>query len=140
MSRLKPVSQQDYQTLAAFRKALREFLRFSEEAALAEGIAPQQHQTLLVIGACPPAGAVTVGEVAAHLQIKHHSAVGLVERMRSAGLITKEPDASDRRKVSLRLTAEGQRMLENLSSAHKSELARLGPALRSMLQTLEESN
>ncbi len=133
------ISQHDYQTLAAFRKALREFLRFSEEAALAAGIAPQQHQTLLVIGVGSAKDSVTVGDIAAHLQIKHHSAVGLVERMRTAGWIIKAQDESDARRVVLRLTTSGRRVLATLSAAHKSELTRLGPALRSMLQTLEES-
>ena len=42
-----------YETLAAFRYALRRFIHFSEEAAQAAGITAQQHQALLAIKGFP---------------------------------------------------------------------------------------
>jgi hypothetical protein len=44
----QPISKEEYEMLAAFRYALRRFMRFSERAAQAAGITPQQHQVLLV--------------------------------------------------------------------------------------------
>jgi len=128
----RAVSKADYEHLAAFRNALREFLHFSEEAALAAGVPPQQHQAMLVIRGTSGADFLTVGELAAHLKIKHHSAVGLANRMEAERLIAKSHDPRDRRQVLLRLTPRGNRILEKLTAAHKAELVRIGPVLRNI--------
>ena len=130
------ISDADFEHLAAFRHALREFLHFSEEAALAAGVSPQQHQALLAIKGSR--ARLTVGDLAGLLLIKHHSAVGLVNRMESEGLILKAEGREDRRQVLLRISARGMRLLESLSPAHKAELARIGPALRNILTQLED--
>lgn len=70
----------DYEALAAFRYALRQFLRFSEDAAATEGLSPQQHQALLAIKGFPGRDSVTIGELAEKLQVRHNSAIGLVDR------------------------------------------------------------
>ena len=51
-----------FRTLAAIRYALRRFLRFSEKAAEAVGLTPQQHQALLTIKGFPGREYVTNGE------------------------------------------------------------------------------
>ncbi|MEO6753630.1 MAG: helix-turn-helix domain-containing protein, partial [Chthoniobacteraceae bacterium] len=81
MAARKRLSKSQYEVLAAFRFALRRFLRFSEDAATAAGITPQQHQALLAIKGFPARDRVTVGELAERLQIRHHSAVGLIDRL-----------------------------------------------------------
>jgi DNA-binding MarR family transcriptional regulator len=139
-SKLPAVSQADYEHLAAFRHALREFLHFSEEAALAAGVPPQQHQAMLVIRGSPRRASLAIGELASRLKIKHHSAVGLVNRMEMDGLLTKSRDPDNHRQVLLRLTPRGRRLLENLSPVHKAELARIGPSLRKMLEHLESAS
>ncbi|HEX4086114.1 MAG TPA: MarR family transcriptional regulator [Chthoniobacteraceae bacterium] len=131
------ISDSDFEHLAAFRHALREFLHFSEEAALAAGVSPQQHQALLAIKG--HGSRLTVGDLAGLLMIKHHSAVGLVNRMEADGLIVKNEGREDRRQVFLRISARGLRLLAKLSPAHKAELARIGPALRRILTQLEGS-
>jgi DNA-binding MarR family transcriptional regulator len=131
------VSDSDYQHLASFRHALREFLHFSEEAAIAAGIPPQQHQAMLAIRGFQHDGSLTVGELAERLKIRHHSAVGLVNRMVADGLALKLHAPHDRRQVLVRLTARGAGRLETLSAAHKAELARVGPALRQILTQLK---
>ena len=134
---LPAVSPTDYEHLAAFRHALREFLHFSEEAALAAGVAPQQHQAMLVIRGRRERDYLTVGELAAQLKIKHHSAVGLISRMEEEGLVKKSADPTNYRQVRVELAARGQRILEKLSPVHKAELARIGPTLRGILHQLE---
>jgi len=134
---LPAVSPTDYEHLAAFRHALREFLHFSEEAALAAGVAPQQHQAMLVIRGRRERDYLTVGELAAQLKIKHHSAVGLVSRMEEERLVKKSDDPSNYRQVRVELAARGRRILEKLSPVHKAELARIGPTLRGILHQLE---
>jgi len=133
------VPDADYEHLAAFRNALREFLHFSEEAALAAGVQPQQHQAMLVIRGNPNDASLTVGDLASRLKIRHHSAVGLVNRMESQRLIVKTHDPLDRRKVFIRLTHLGKRTLEKLTVAHKAELVRIGPVVRKIFNHLKLS-
>ena len=87
MAKTKQLSKSQYEMLAAFRYALRQFLHFSEEAAHAAGITPQQHQALLAVKGFRGRDCVTVGELAERLQLRHHSAVGLVDRLVAEGLM-----------------------------------------------------
>src|SRR5471030_795577 len=96
----------DYGGLARFRFALRVFLRFSEDAARAAGITPNQHQLLLAIRGVP-GGAPTISDVAEWLQLRHHSTVELIDRAVEAGLIGRKTDGSDRRRQRLVLTERG---------------------------------
>jgi DNA-binding MarR family transcriptional regulator len=130
------ISKADYETLAAFRYALRQFLHFSEEAAEAVGLTPQQHQALLAIRGFPKRDQVTVGELAERLQIRHHSAVGLVNRLVAQKLVTRELARGDRRQVYVSLTAHGLSILEQLSAAHRAELRRIRPQISQLLAQL----
>jgi DNA-binding MarR family transcriptional regulator len=133
------VTKAEYETLAELRYALRQFLHFSEEAAHAAGIAPQQHQALLAIKGFPGRDRVTIGELAERLRICHHSAVGLANRLVTNGLLARKPNANDRRQVFLTLTARGGQLLEKLSDLHKRELHRLAPRMESLLKSLRDS-
>jgi len=130
------VDESDYQALAEFRFALRRFLAFSEEAARAAGLTPQQHQALLAIRGYPTRDRVTVSELAERLMIRHHSAVELIDRLSRAGLIVRAGDPADRRRVQIALTAKAQRKLKGLAAAHLEELRRLGSALPGLLERL----
>ena len=123
-----------YQALAEFRYRLRQFLRRSEEAARSVGLEPQQHQLLLALRGLPPDREPTVGELAERLQIQHHSAVELVDRLERRGLVWRERGERDRRQVYVRLTAEGERVLGDLAAFHWQELQTIGPEL---IRTLE---
>lgn len=131
-----PVSKAEYETLASFRYALREFLHFSEEAAQAVGLIPQQYQALVVIKGYPERDRVTVGELAERLFIRHHSAVELVDRLVAQDLVRREPAPQDRRQVFVALTAKGEDLLKELVTAHREELRRIGPQLISLLERL----
>jgi DNA-binding MarR family transcriptional regulator len=124
------LTDRDFERLLAVRSGLRRFLRWSEAQAKAAGLTPAQHQLLLAIRG--HRGQPSVGDVAEHLLLRHHSAVGLVDRAVSAGLIKREVDGSDHRVVRLALTAEGERRLRDLSAAHLEELERLSPGLRAV--------
>ena len=124
-----PLSRIEYEMLAAFRYALRQFLHFSEEAAHAAGLTPQHHQALLAIKGYPGREVVTVGELAERLQLRHHSAVGLVDRLMAEKLVTRVRSAQDRRRVLVQLTERGEQVLEQLSWAHAEQLKRQGPEL-----------
>lgn len=135
----RPISKADYETLAAFRYIVRQFLHFSEEAAQAVGITPQQHQAMLAIKGFPGRDYVTIGELAERLQIRHHSAVGLVDRLVAQDLVAREP-GSDPRSVYVRLTPHGLDVLQQLTSAHREELRRIGPDFRVLLEQLAASD
>lgn len=136
MSKITSIKQTEYETLAELRYSLRQFLRFSEELARAAGITPQQHQALLAIRGFPGRRQVTIGGFAERLQIRHHSAVGLTDRLVSKGLVRRKASHSDRRQVYLALTAQGRTVLEKLSAAHKEQLQRSGPQIESLLKQL----
>lgn len=132
------VSKKEYEVLAAFRYALRQFLRFSEEAAHSVGLTPQQHQALLAIKGFVGRDYVTIRELAERLQIRHHSTVELVDRLEALALVAREAATEDRRQVYVRLTAHGMEMLEQLTTAHRRELRRLGPHLNVLLEQLAD--
>lgn len=111
--------------LAQFRYALRKFLRFSEEAARACGVTPQQHQLLLGVAGFSKDGTATVSELAEFLQERNHSVVGLVERAAAMGLVRRATNPEDRRQVLVTLTPRGQRILSRLSQLHRDEVRRV---------------
>jgi DNA-binding MarR family transcriptional regulator len=123
----------DYRVLARFRHALRQFLSFSEVAAAEAGLTPTQHQALLAIKGMPRPGAVSVGELADWLGVRHHSCVGLVDRLETLGLVTKHPGHADRRRVTVTLTLQAERKLAALSAAHRDELRRRAGVLKALL-------
>jgi DNA-binding MarR family transcriptional regulator len=124
---MSSLSDAEYKRLLEFRDGLRRFLRWSENEAAAVGLTPAQHQLLLAIRGHGGEQAPTVGEVAEHLQLRHHSVVGLVDRATDAGLVIRSTDADDQRVVRLSLTPMGNRRLERLSALHIEELRRLSP-------------
>ncbi|MDA8396796.1 MAG: MarR family transcriptional regulator [Actinomycetota bacterium] len=121
-------SNEQYRDILAFRDQLRRFLAWSEMQCRAVGLTPSQHQLLLAVRGHPSSEAPTIGEVAEHLQLRHHSAVGLVDRAEAAGLIRREHDLSDRRVVRILLEPAGEEALEELTALHVTELAVLAEA------------
>jgi DNA-binding MarR family transcriptional regulator len=124
------------QPLADFRHELRHFLRFSEEAATAAGLHPQQHQLLLQIAGADQAP--TIGYLAARLDLRHHSVVELSKRCEEASLLLRT-QGEDRRVVILSLTLKGKRLLDKLSSQHARELDVLAPRLILALRRIQKT-
>jgi DNA-binding MarR family transcriptional regulator len=127
----------DFEHLLALRTGLRRFLHWSEHQARAAGITPAQHQLLLAVkGHADPAGP-TIGDVANHLVLRHHSAVGLIDRAVGAGLVTRGPDRANNSTVRIALTNVGNEKLDDLTETHLEELKHLAPAMRSLWRALE---
>ena len=118
----------DFRELLRFRDALRRFERWSQGQARAAGLTPAQHQLLLAVRGHD--GDPTIGDIAEHLMLRHHSAVELVDRAAGAGLLQRRTDLADRRVVHLELTADGEARLAALSAVHLAELRRLQGGLR----------
>ena len=136
MARPDKLHKAQYETLAAFRYALRKFIHFSETAAQAAGITPQQHQALLAIKGFPGRDRITVGELAERLQLRHHSTVGLIDRLVLDKLVARAPSFADRRQVIIQLTSRGEKTLEKLSAMHRKQLQQIGPELSRLLDQI----
>ena len=119
----------DYGPLAQFRYELRCFLNLTEHAARHAGIEPQQFQALLALEGLPAGYSPTVGALAERLQIQHHSAVELVNRLEAHGFLHRARNRDDRREVLLHLTARGKRILRDLALPHREELRSAGFAI-----------
>ncbi len=126
----------DYEDLLSLRTGLRRFLRWSDQRAEETGLTPAQHQLLLAVRGHTDRRGPTVGEVADYLLLRHHSAVGLVDRAEEAGLVTRSRDPDDHRVVRLRLAAGGAKRLDALSELHREELQRLTLRLPSVWRGL----
>ena len=125
MTPSRRVGDDDYRRLLAFRDGLRRFQRWSEEQARSADLTPAQHQLLLAVRGHD--GAPSVGDVAEHLLLKHHSAVELIDRAERAGLVRRSTPDEDQRVVRITLTREGERRLEALAAVHLEELSRIRP-------------
>lgn len=134
----KLLSKTEYESLSNFRYAVRQFLKFSEFAAEAVGITPNQHQALLAIKGFPGRDSITNGELAERLQIKHHSAVGLINRLEAQNLVSRKKGDGDRREMYVALTESGEKLLEQLTVVHREELKSLAPQLTVILESLKQ--
>src|SRR5438876_4543698 len=84
-----PFADADYVALAHFRRSLRLFLSFSEDAARISGVTPKQHQAILAIRGLSNETGLSVGDLARHMTIQPHSAVELLNRLEDSGLINR---------------------------------------------------
>jgi DNA-binding MarR family transcriptional regulator len=124
----------NYEALAAFRYAIRRYLTFSERNARAAGLEPQQYQALLAIKGVPETQHATIGLLAERLQIQHHSAVELIDRLEKRGLVRRARSRVDRRQVLVQLTPGGERKLRRISLPHREELRAAGSQLLTALE------
>jgi DNA-binding MarR family transcriptional regulator len=130
------ISLAEYQALAEFRYQMRLFTRFSEQASRSVGLEPQQHQLLLAIKGLPSDKIATIGTLAERLQIEHHSAVELIDRLVEKDLVERSRDEEDQRRVLINLTPQGEAILQKLSLFHRAELRSAGKALVQALEIL----
>lgn len=135
------LSVASYRRLAEFRYRIRQFLHFSEEAARAHGLEPQQHQLLLIIKGLPEGERPTIRALSTRMCLRHHSTVELLNRLADRGAVVRRHGDRDRREVLVELTPHGEEILTKLSVLHLDELRVAGPALleaiRDVLQPVQ---
>ncbi len=136
MNVAEELSLADYRALAEFRYQIRRFLRFSEDAARSAGIEPQHHQLMLAIKGKPDGEESRIAYLAERLQIRHHSAVELVDRLAERGLVTRTRGDQDHREVYVHLTARGERVLGELTVHTRGEFRAAAPALAGIIRKL----
>jgi len=127
MRRPRPLEDSDYRALADWRYALRRFLRSSAEITRQAGVSATQYQLLLFIRGSSD-GALAIADIAERLQVRHHSAVGLVDRCERSGLVRRRRDPANRRRVLVQTTPRGAALLRRLAGAHFATIERLGKA------------
>ena len=134
------ISEAGYRQLAEFRFRIRQFLHFSEEAARACHIEPQQHQLLLAIKGLPDGARPTVTALSHRLCLRHHSTVELINRLVEQGAVVRRHSDADHREVLIELTPCGEELLNQLSGLLLQELRFTGPALAvSLLAVVNQS-
>ena len=126
----------EYQALAQFRFLIRRFLNNSEKAARSVGLEPQQYMGLLALRGLPENEEPTISMLAQRLQIQHHSAVELVDRMEKRGLFRRERSNRDRRQVHVYVTSRGEKLLSRLVRHRIAELRVSAPELTRALQAV----
>ena len=84
------------------------------------GISPEQVSLLVAIKYAPGIG---VRELAARERVSPPALSNHVDRLERDGLVSRTPSASDRRRVGLTLTEEGQRVLRRVRSRRTAWLA-----------------
>ena len=130
------ISTPNFKAMAELRYQIRRFLRFSENAARGAGIEPQQHQLLLSVKGLPEGGKPTITVLAERMQLQHHSTVELIDRLEEKGLLCRLRSTDDRRQVLVKLTSEGEQLLEKLAAYHLEELHSVGPTVIKVLQSI----
>ena len=134
------LEQTDFEHLLELRTGLRRFLHWSEQQARAAGLTPAKHQLLLAVKGHPDPAGPTIGDIADSLVLRHHSAVGLVDRAVSDGLVKRTADPGNRSAVRVTLTKQGEAKLDALADAHLEELAHLAPTMRALWRELDRGN
>ncbi len=109
-------------SLARLRYALRKFFQDSDAAARELDLTPQQHQLLLGVAGYTGRGWATISELAEFLQLRHHSVVGLVDRVVEAGLVERRPNPENRRQVEVHLSDDGHTAVRALHPHHRRDV------------------
>ncbi len=133
------MSPAEFRALAEFRYQIRQFLNGSEQAARAAGLEPQQYLFLLALRGLPARRTATIRELAERVQLRHHSAVEMVNRLERQQLLRRERSRADRRQVILHLTPRAEKILSRLARQRIEELRTAAPALVRALTTVIRS-
>jgi DNA-binding MarR family transcriptional regulator len=134
------LEQSDFEHLLELRTGLRRFLRWSEGQAKAAGLTGAKHQLLLAVRGHPDPAGPTIGDIADYLVLRHHSAVGLVDRAVKDGLVRRNADPASKSVVRVTLTPAGTAKLDALTEAHLEEISHLAPAMRTLWRQLENGD
>jgi DNA-binding MarR family transcriptional regulator len=121
----------EFRALAEFRHQIRIFLNGSEEAARNAGLEPQQYLLMLALRGLPAGREPSIREIAERMQMRHHSAVELADRLERRQLLRRERSRSDRRQVILHLTPRGEKILTKLRTAAPALVRALTAVIRS---------
>ena len=130
---------EDYNALVAFRYEMRKFLRFSKEVLATEAkLTWAQYEALLAVKTHPGSTGITVGELSERLQVKHHTAVSLIDSLVMRKLVARQRASDDRRWVNVKLTRLGSSVLARLVAIHRREIRRRSLDMIDTLRRLQK--
>ena len=136
MTQLHP---DDYEALAELRYLGRKFLRFSKDLLRAKaGLNPEQYEALLAMKASSSPKGLTISQLSERLQVRHHSAVNIVDRLMERKLVIREASDTDRRQRDVQLTAKGEKLIEELARVHYTELSNRSEEMIQALKRLRK--
>jgi DNA-binding MarR family transcriptional regulator len=130
------ISDTEYRALAELRYRIRHFIQEGDAAAQRSNLEPQQYLMLLAIRGLPQGAVATISALAERMALKHHSAVELVDRLETHGLVRRSRNESDKREVRVSLRAQGSKLLERVARERLSELKSSGAALANAITAL----
>jgi len=119
------LNKHDFEILSDFRYEIRKFERFSEEVTRQHGLTPLQYLLLLHIKGYPGRDWATVGELAERLQAQQHGVVALISRCEKLELIERRRSMEDRRRIEIHLLKDGEKVIDQLTRLHRSQLLSL---------------
>ena len=120
----------DYDALASFRYAMRKFLSFSRRALAEEAqLTTEQYEALLALKAFSGDTGLNIRDLSERLQVKHHTAVSLVDKLEALQLARRSQGTVDRRQVFVALTRAGARILAKVAVLHRRELRIRSPEM-----------
>jgi len=124
------IKTSDVQRAAAFRVALRAFLRQTERSAQQAGLTPQRYLLMLLVkGAEDGSSRATISELAKRLHLAQSTVTELVNRAAAAGLVRRSASTTDARVVYVELTDEGEERFAEAFEALIDERRRLGKVI-----------
>lgn len=129
---------EDYDALGAFRYAMRKFLRFSKEALAAAKLTTEQYEALLALKTRSNSNGITVGELSERLQVKHHTAVSLLDKLVARRLVVRRRAREDRRQVHIKLTSRGGSVLTSMAALHRREIRHRSSEMIEALRRLQK--
>jgi len=135
---ISAISDTEYRALAELRYRIRHFIQEGDAAAQRSNLEPQQYLMLLAIRGLPQGAVATIRTLAERMALKHHSAVGLIDRLESHGLVRRSPGEGDKREVRVSLLPQGSKLLDRVASERLSELRASGAALADAITALVE--
>lgn len=137
----KPFDSAQQEAYLALLRTAAELEHTLAEMLRPHGITPTQYNVLRILRGAGRAG-LCRNDVRDRMVARVPDATRLLDRMDSMGLIRRERDTEDRRYVTARITAAGERLLEGLDEAvlevHTAQFAGLEAAeLRTLISLLE---
>jgi DNA-binding MarR family transcriptional regulator len=130
------ISDTEYRALAELRYRIRHFIQEGDAAAQRSDLEPQQYLMLLAIRGLPQGAVATISTLAERMALKHHSAVELIDRLETHGLVRRSRSEGDKREVRVSLLPRGSKLLERVARERLSELKASGAALANAISAL----
>jgi DNA-binding MarR family transcriptional regulator len=122
--------------MVEFWLRVQQFLLARRKIARNAGLESREYEVMLSLKACPEGTPPNVAFVAEKLLLHHHVAAKLVKRLVARGVISTAQSEMDRRSLALRLTPEGERLLQEIVERSIEGLQQEGPEILTTLSKI----